>query len=134
MQRVGDDRRTRRPIYAVNQQALRNHLDDINQTPQGQKLVDWYRDTGSLLKAYKQSYAGVDSSVLKEIDELIGIAESPGSSGLVRTAMITDAQQDLIMVVAGLRILGRYDVVSVGEEGVDLKDIDTGRTRRLILR
>jgi hypothetical protein len=65
--------------------------------------------------------------------ELIGIAESPGSSGLVRTAMITDAQQDLIMVVAGQRILGRYDVVSVGEEAVDLKDIDTGRTRRLIL-
>jgi hypothetical protein len=66
--------------------------------------------------------------------ELIGIAESPGASGAVRTAMITDAQQDLIMVIAGQRILGRYDVVSIGEDAVDLKDVDSGRTRRLILR
>ena len=66
--------------------------------------------------------------------DLIGIAESPGSNGTVRTAMITDQQQDLIMVVVGQRILGRYDVVTIGDDAVELKDGETGRTRRLILR
>ena len=66
--------------------------------------------------------------------ELIGIAENQGSTGVVRTAMMTNEQNDLIMVTAGQRILGRYDVLAVTEEAVDLKDVQTGATRRLILR
>jgi len=38
------------------------------------------------------------------------------------------------MVTPGQRILGRYDVISVGEDAVELKDVQTGATRRLILR
>ena len=66
--------------------------------------------------------------------ELIGIAESNGPAGSMRTAMISGEQNDLIMVSAGQRILGRYDVVTVGEDAVELKDVQTGATRRLILR
>jgi hypothetical protein len=66
--------------------------------------------------------------------ELIGIAESNGPAGPVRTAMIAGEQNDLIMVAAGQRILGRYEVVTIGEDVVELKDVQTGATRRLILR
>jgi hypothetical protein len=65
--------------------------------------------------------------------ELIGIAESKTPAGTVRTAMITNEQNDLIMVIVGQRILGRYDVAAVTEDAVDLKDVRTGATRRLIL-
>jgi hypothetical protein len=66
--------------------------------------------------------------------ELIGIAENQTPTGAVRTAMMTNEQNDLIMVTVGQRILGRYDVVAVTEEAVDLKDAQTGAIRRLILR
>jgi hypothetical protein len=66
--------------------------------------------------------------------ELIGVAESQAPGGVVRTAMISGEQDDLIMVTPGQRILGRYDVISVGEDAVELKDVQTGATRRLILR
>ena len=68
------------------------------------------------------------------IIELIGVAESLGPEGTVRTAMITNEQKDLIMVTAGQRILGRYDVMAVTEDSVELKDIDNGAVRRLIIR
>jgi hypothetical protein len=66
--------------------------------------------------------------------ELIGIAENPGANGPVRTALITNEQEDLMMVTSGQRILSRYDVLVITAEAVDLKDIQTGATRRLILR
>jgi len=66
--------------------------------------------------------------------ELIGIAENARPEGLVRTAMITGGHDELMMVTAGQRILGRYDVVLVGADAVELKDVQTGGTRRLILR
>lgn len=66
--------------------------------------------------------------------ELIGIAESAKPEGLVRTAMITGGYGDLMMVTTGQRILSRYDVVAVGADAVELKDIETGATRRLVLR
>ena len=66
--------------------------------------------------------------------ELIGVAETPGATGPVRTAMITNEHKDLIMVTAGQRILGRYDVIAITEDAVDLKDVQNGQTRRLILR
>ncbi|MBA2304439.1 MAG: hypothetical protein H0W08_17655 [Acidobacteria bacterium] len=66
--------------------------------------------------------------------ELIGIAENTRPEGLVRTAMITGGHDELMMVTAGQRILGRYDVVLVGADAVELKDVQTGGKRRLILR
>lgn len=66
---------------------------------------------------------------------LIGIAESRVHDGGVRrTAMITGPSGELIMVVAGQRILGRYDVTAVGADAVELQDLETASPRRLILR
>lgn len=66
--------------------------------------------------------------------ELIGIAESTKGEELVRTAMLTSEFVDLIMVTAGQQILGRYEVISVTENAVELKDLETAAIRRLILR
>ena len=66
--------------------------------------------------------------------ELVGIAESTKPERLIRTAMITGGHDELMMVTAGQRILGRYDVVLVGADAVELKDVQTGGSRRLILR
>ena len=66
--------------------------------------------------------------------ELIGVAESAGAGGPVRTAMITGPMGELMMVTAGARILGRYEVGAVGADAVDLKDLQTGAVRRLVLR
>jgi hypothetical protein len=78
--------------------------------------------------------APVASEMPEPVIELIGIAESKTTTGSVRTAMITNEQHDLIMVIVGQQILGRYDVAAVTEDAVDLKDVRTGATRRLILR
>lgn len=66
--------------------------------------------------------------------ELIGVAESASPQGTIRTAMITGGFNELMMVTAGHRILGRYDVVAVGADAVELKDLQTGGIRRLVLR
>ena len=66
--------------------------------------------------------------------ELIGVAETRKPEGVVRTALITGGYDELMMVTAGQRILGRYDVVAVGADAVELKDLQTGGTRRLLLR
>ena len=65
---------------------------------------------------------------------LIGIAESAKPGGAVRTAMITGEHGELMMVVAGQRILSRYDVVAVAADVVELRDIETGASRRLVLQ
>ena len=72
--------------------------------------------------------------VLEPSLTLIGIAETGSPEGVVRTAMITGGRDDLMMVTAGQRLLSRYDVVAVGVDAVELKDLETGLTRRLILR
>ena len=66
--------------------------------------------------------------------QLIGVAETNTKDGLVRTAMITGGHNELMMVTAGGRILGRYDVVAVGADAVELKDRETGAIRRLMLQ
>ena len=65
---------------------------------------------------------------------LIGVAEKKVWESLVRTAMISTESDDLIMATAGQRILGAYDVVAVGLDAVELRDIVSGATRRLALR
>lgn len=66
--------------------------------------------------------------------DLVGVAETSTAEGLVRTAMMTGDTGDLIMAIAGQRILGRYDVVAIDAEAVQLKDVQTGAVRRLVLR
>lgn len=66
--------------------------------------------------------------------DLVGVAETSTAEGLVRTAMLTGDSGDLIMAIAGQRILGRYDVVAIDAEAVQLKDVQTGAVRRLVLR
>jgi hypothetical protein len=65
---------------------------------------------------------------------LIGIAETRTPDGVVRSAMITGGREDLMMVTAGQRLLSRYDVIAVGADAVELKDLETGLTRRLVLQ
>jgi hypothetical protein len=48
--------------------------------------------------------------------------------------MITGGYGELMMVTAGQRILSRYDIVVVSADSVDLKDLQTGGLRRLVLR
>lgn len=76
----------------------------------------------------------VTAEVREPSIELIGIAETKKGEELVRTAMLTAEFIDLIMVTAGQQILSRYEVISVTADAVELKDLETGATRRLILR
>jgi hypothetical protein len=66
--------------------------------------------------------------------QLIGVAENATKEGVVRTAMIAGGYDELMMVTAGQKILGRYEVVAVGADAVELKDVQTGAIRRLILQ
>ena len=72
--------------------------------------------------------------VLEPVLELIGIAETRAAEGVVRTAMITGGRDELMMVTVGQRLLSRYDVVAVGADAVELRDLETGLPRRLVLR
>ena len=79
--------------------------------------------------------AGVEPPAPREPAlQLIGIAESRKGDAVIRTAMITGGDGELIMVTAGQRILSRYDVIAVGADAVELRDVETGASRRLILR
>lgn len=72
--------------------------------------------------------------VREPVLELIGVAEDKKDGGFVRTAMITGGHDELMMVGPGQRVLGRYEVVAVGADAVELKDLETGAIRRLVLR
>ena len=65
--------------------------------------------------------------------QLIGVAETSTKDGMVRTAMITGGSSELMMVTAGQRILGRYEIVAVAADAVELRDVNSGAIRRLIL-
>ena len=66
--------------------------------------------------------------------ELIGVAGDNATGKLVRTAMISGPGNELIMVISGQRILGLYDVVTVGADAIELRHVVTGAVRRLALR
>ena len=63
---------------------------------------------------------------------LVGIAEDEAGGRPVRTAMITSAGQ-LFMVKVGDRLVGRYLVVSIGTDAVQVKD-DGGTTVTLAMK
>lgn len=65
--------------------------------------------------------------------ELVGIAEERRGEDRVRTAMIVSGDDELVMAAPGETILGRYRVLTVGTEGVELSDTLTGSSRRLVL-
>jgi hypothetical protein len=65
---------------------------------------------------------------------LAGIAEQQSATGIVRTAVIVGAGDEIFMVTEGQSLIGRYTVTAVGPDVVELKDSTTGSTRRLALR
>lgn len=65
---------------------------------------------------------------------LIGVAEDKTPEGLVRTAMISEDGEVLHMATTGDQVIGRYVVVTVSPDAVELKDLSTGLARRLVLR
>jgi hypothetical protein len=65
---------------------------------------------------------------------LLGVAEQQGAAGMIRTAMIGGDDDQLLMVVEGQEIAGRYRVTAVRAETVELKDLTTGAIRRLALK
>lgn len=65
---------------------------------------------------------------------LIGVAEEKTADGLVRTAMLSDETEELHMATEGQQVAGRYVVVLVSPDAVELKDISSGVIRRLVLR
>lgn len=66
--------------------------------------------------------------------ELIGVAETRTAAGIARTAMIAGGHDELIMAAVGQRVLDRYEVVAVGADAVELKDLESGAIRRLALK
>lgn len=65
---------------------------------------------------------------------LVGVAEQRTEAGLVRTAMIAAAGDDLIMIKEGQTLAARYRVTAIGPDVVELTDLTTGTTRRLALQ
>jgi Tfp pilus assembly protein PilP len=74
--------------------------------------------------------AGPAAPALPELDlVLVGMTEQ----GDIRTAMIA-AGDELFVVTVGQAVGGRYEVSAVGPDGVELKDLSTGATRRLPMK
>ena len=65
---------------------------------------------------------------------LIGIAEDQGPSGLIRTAIMADEAENLLMATVGHTVLGRYRVEAIGADAVELNDVNTNAVRRIGLR
>lgn len=81
--------------------------------------------------------APIAPEIREPVLQLIGVAESTSKEGRVRTAMITGGHSELMLVTAGQRIVlgsARYEIVAVGADAVELKDVDTGAVRRLFLQ
>lgn len=66
--------------------------------------------------------------------QLVGVAERKTDTGTVRTAMITADSDELFMLSEGETLGGRYRVTAISETGVELIDLVTGASRRLVLR
>jgi len=64
---------------------------------------------------------------------LVGMAEDASGQGVVRTAVLVTAADELIMVTLGEAVLQRYKVTGISAAAVELADLASGRTRRLVL-
>jgi hypothetical protein len=76
----------------------------------------------------------VESLVAELPLTLLGLAEKQTPDGPKRTAIVGGAADELFMVGDGDELAGRYRVVAIGADAVELKDLLTGATRRLVLR
>ena len=65
---------------------------------------------------------------------LIGIAEQRIDNAAVRTAVITTAGDELLMVGVGDAVLQRYKVAAISATAAELQDLTTGQVRRLLLQ
>jgi hypothetical protein len=65
---------------------------------------------------------------------LVGVAEQRQPAGLVRIAMLSGDGDDVLMAKVGESVIGRYEVLAIDPEAVELRDTVTGATRRLVLR
>ena len=65
---------------------------------------------------------------------LVGIAEQKTPVGLIRTAMLAIAGDDLIMAREGQTIALRFRITAIGTDVIELTDVTTGAIRRLALQ
>jgi hypothetical protein len=64
---------------------------------------------------------------------LIGVAERAAGETSTRTAVLS-GESDVFLVGVGDQVLGRYTVVAVAAETIELSDASTGRVIRLALK
>jgi hypothetical protein len=64
---------------------------------------------------------------------LSGVATNEGADGPIYTAVLSGLGE-VFLVKAGEVVASRYEVVAVGADAVELKDLDTGRSFRIGLR
>jgi len=65
--------------------------------------------------------------------KLSGIAEDPGESGPIRTAIIS-GQGQLYLVKEGEMVTARYRVAKISADGVELVEVVTNATLRLVMK
>ena len=64
---------------------------------------------------------------------LVGMAEKQTPAGPVRTAVITGSGDELFLVSEGDELAGRYRVMVIAVDAVELQHLSTGAVRRLVL-
>ena len=62
------------------------------------------------------------------------MAEQKTPAGLIRTAMIGQLDGQFVMAIEGQEVAGRYQVVAIGADSVELKDVVSGSLRRLVMK
>lgn len=65
---------------------------------------------------------------------LVGMAENQTPTGSVRTAVIVDGADEVLLVTEGQEVAGRYRVTVIAADVVELQELSTGAVRRLVLR
>lgn len=65
---------------------------------------------------------------------LVGMAEKQTPTGSVRTAVIVDGADEVLLVTEGQEVAGRYRVTVIAADAVELQEVSTGAVRRLVLR
>ena len=53
---------------------------------------------------------------------------------MIRTAIMADEAENLLMATVGHTVLDRYRVEAIGADAVELKDVNTNAVRRIGLR
>jgi hypothetical protein len=65
---------------------------------------------------------------------LVGMAEDPMPSGVRRVAILSGAGEAVYFVSEGDSLLGRYRVEKIGADAIELDDLLTHSSRRLVMR